>query len=204
MRMILLLIPLVGCSCTFRSTAQERLRIDLDEQAGKTQPAVASGRGIGPSSVGSESKPSLKLTLLPLKRSSDGSILYEIDLVNISDRNIAVPISVDGAKLATTCPQNTVETATVSLVNKSDLKNLHMSGLFYGCDAVDRTSARLTPGEWISYSGKLAQTARLKDLRAEISLSTVKYSINEKFSTQLRNDYYFSGWQAVAQLFPVQ
>jgi hypothetical protein len=196
MRKILLLLVIYGCP--HRAVGQERLRIDLDQPASKSQPEVRSGTGLGPLSSSSPSAPSWKIDFSPMPRSDGQAIRYESRLLNLSTLvAVSIPVSQDGTGLARACPSHELITIAITLSAKdSKFGNLRLD-TFYGCDGIGGSTVRLKPGEWITYAGKLDKDGSGKAIRAECTISKVQYSRNANYQTSkvLEAEFFHSDWR---------
>jgi hypothetical protein len=101
--------------------------------------------------------------------------MLEIRVVNVSALPRALPVSQDGVKLVTKCPDHTVLQGGIFLGSKADIKYFRQVSLFYGCEAFPATLVQLKPGEWMTYATKMSTDRLPKEIRAQITFARTRY-----------------------------
>jgi hypothetical protein len=123
--------------------------------------------------------------------------MLEIRIVNVSAVPRTLPVSQDGVKLVTECPDHTVLQGSYFLGSKADAKYFRQVGIFYGCEAFPATLVQLKPSEWATFVTKVPTDRLPKEIRAQIRFVHTRYrpSANGRTAEDLEYDTFeFSPW----------
>ncbi len=180
-QMNLLLLLLVASSSCF---CQEKVKVDLDGPAMKTEPKATTGKVLGAIKVsGGDNTPRNPISRNPIWRVElsayatpvPGSTTLEIHIVNVSAAPRAFPLSQDGIKHASGCQDHTVLEGALFLGGKADNKYLRQLGILYGCEKLPATHVQLKPGEWATFVTTAPTGGLPNEIRAQFRLVHKKY-----------------------------
>jgi hypothetical protein len=188
---LLLLGMSLPCFC------QEKMKIDLNAPAARTEPEIVSGKGM---SGDHTRRNSIWTVNLSVPAVSTESTKLEVRIVNVSSAVRSVPVSQDGVGLVAACPEHTVLQRALFLESREDAKYFRQLGLFYGCESVPATLVRLEPGEWVTYVTNISTGRLPKQIRAHIRMTRTKYLPGPTGQTAEDQEYDtsdFSPWVTV-------
>ena len=193
---VVLSLLAISSSCL----CQEKMKIDLNASAIRTEPEVTTGRGMSGDNTRRNVIWRVDSSLSAI--TSPGSTTLEIRVSNVSAMPRTLPLSQDGVKLVAECPDHTVLQGALFLGSKADNKYFRQVGIFYGCESLPATVVQLMPGEWVSYVTKISTDRLPKEVRTQIRLVHTRYRQGPNGQTAEDLEYdtsEFSPWVSVPE-----
>jgi len=86
-----------------------------------------------------------------------------------------LPLSQDGVKIVSDCPNHTVLEGGLFLGAREDKNYFQQLGIFYGCDKFPSTLVQLKPGEWVTIVVTVPTDHLPNQIRAQISFVHKRY-----------------------------